>query len=112
MNQKTRSDAPSGEVLDVLRDLRQLDMSGDLHRLFVLVRGLKERAEAACDKLDRSRPNAFEDAIGRIRSILWRTPEGWDPDKEWDSETIDDVARVLDDLGLRPRKKSSQRKSN
>ena len=44
----------------------------------------------------------FKGAVEGIRSILWETPGGWDPGKEWDSETIEYVAGVLEDLGLRP----------
>src|SRR5436853_4715785 len=29
-------------------------------------------------------PDKFKDALDGIRSILWATSEGWDPDKEWD----------------------------
>ena len=45
----------------------------------------------------------FKDAIDQIRSILWNSADDWTPDKEWDSETIEHIARILDDLGVRPR---------
>jgi hypothetical protein len=32
--------------------------------------------------------------------------EYWNPDKEWDSDTLDHVASVLDEHGLAPRKPS------
>lgn len=44
----------------------------------------------------------FADAIDQIRSILWKTVDRWDPDKSWNSETLEYVAGVLEDLGLRP----------
>jgi hypothetical protein len=45
-------------------------------------------------------------AIEKIRQILWldmaRDGDRWNPDKEWDSETIENVAEMLEDLGLKP----------
>ncbi len=43
-------------------------------------------------------------AIEEIRSILWRDPETGelDPDKGWSVDALDDIAAVLDRLGLSP----------
>jgi hypothetical protein len=40
--------------------------------------------------------------VSAIQSILWRHGDRWDPDKAWDAETIEYVAGVLEDAGLRP----------
>jgi hypothetical protein len=46
------------------------------------------------------------DVVERIQAILWleqdERDETWDPDKEWDSETIEQVAAVMTEYGLRP----------
>jgi hypothetical protein len=46
--------------------------------------------------------------ISDIQMLLWleMTPEGdrWNPDKEWDSETLEYVGAVLEERGLRPEK--------
>jgi hypothetical protein len=51
----------------------------------------------------------MEQVISQIQAILWldmgEKPPVWDPDNEWDSETIEWVAAVLDDYGLRPSKR-------
>ena len=48
----------------------------------------------------------LRDIVEGIRDILWLDiDEGGDvfnPDKEWDSETIEYVAGTLEDAGLRP----------
>ena len=48
----------------------------------------------------------MEQIIGSIQKLLWLdlTKEGdcWEPDKEWDCETLEYVAAVLEDHGLRP----------
>ena len=36
------------------------------------------------------------------RYLLAHDVDRWNPDQEWDSETIEYVAGVLEDLGLRP----------
>ena len=57
-----------------------------------------------CEKLnDGSKSDPFHDAIQQIRAILWSSGDGWDPKKSWDSETLDYVADVLENLGLKPR---------
>jgi hypothetical protein len=40
--------------------------------------------------------------VNGIQAILWRDGDHWDVDKSWDAETIEHVARVLEDAGLRP----------
>ena len=44
--------------------------------------------------------------ISDIQTLLWResTAEGafWNADKEWDSETLDCIARALEQHELRP----------
>ena len=60
--------------------------------------------DGLCEKLNLANSSdRFQDAINQIRSILWRTADQWDADKEWDSETLEYVAGVLEDLGLKPR---------
>jgi hypothetical protein len=48
----------------------------------------------------------LEQMISQIQAILWldmrADPERWDPDNEWDSETVEYIAGVLEDQGLRP----------
>jgi hypothetical protein len=44
-------------------------------------------------------PAELRAIVGRVREILWA---GGNPDHEWPVETIEDVARVLYDAGLRP----------
>jgi hypothetical protein len=48
----------------------------------------------------------MEQIISQIQAILWldmsEDGELWNPDKEWDSETVENVAAVLADHGLRP----------
>jgi hypothetical protein len=48
----------------------------------------------------------MEQIISKVQAILWldMSEEGelWNPDKEWDSETVESVAAVLADHGLRP----------
>jgi hypothetical protein len=54
----------------------------------------------------------MQDIISQIQAMLWldmgEKPQVWDPDKEWDSETIEWVAGVLDDYGLRPSKRHTK----
>lgn len=38
-----------------------------------------------------------------IRDVLWG-PDGTDPDREWDSDTIDEVARLVERAGFGPRR--------
>jgi hypothetical protein len=48
------------------------------------------------------------EALTQIQELLWvehwddAAKDRWDPDKEWDSETIEWVSGVLTDLGLAP----------
>ena len=44
------------------------------------------------------------DIVSQIQKILWYDgrEERWDPDREWDSQTIEQVAGVLEDYGLCP----------
>lgn len=45
-----------------------------------------------------------------VQATLWLDTDSkggfWNPDKEWDSETIEEVARALAASGLRPEWKS------
>jgi hypothetical protein len=57
----------------------------------------------SADELSREE---MEHVISQIQALLWLDMRGenelWDPDKQWDSETIEYIAGVLDDQGLRP----------
>lgn len=48
----------------------------------------------------------LENIVGNVQAILWldvdRASDNWDPDKSWDSETIEYVADALIRHGLRP----------
>ena len=48
----------------------------------------------------------------QIRDILWMDlvddQDVYNPDKEWDAGTIEDVASVLENLGLRPAEKDAK----
>jgi hypothetical protein len=52
------------------------------------------------------------DVVTQVRNLLWREfNEGTDveslnPDKEWDGETLEYVAGVLEDYGLAPTKEA------
>ena len=52
--------------------------------------------------------------VENIQRILWfnYATDEWDPDKEWKVDTIEFVAGVLEDEGLRPNKKVSKRDSS
>jgi len=59
------------------------------------------------------KPNALDhdqliDVVERIQAVLWldmnERDETWNPDKEWDAETIEKVAHVMAENGLRPDK--------
>lgn len=47
---------------------------------------------------------AMQAILADIQSVLWRDPESqcWDADKEWDGDTLEIIAAVLEDHGLRP----------
>jgi len=51
----------------------------------------------------------LEDLAGNIQAILYldMEPEGdtWDPEKEWDEETIEMVASILNKHGMIPPEK-------
>lgn len=60
--------------------------------------------DGLCEKLNCGlKFDPFHDAIQRIREILWSSGDQWDPRKSWDSETLDYIAEVLENLGLKPR---------
>jgi hypothetical protein len=48
----------------------------------------------------------LEEIVGQIQGLLWldlvADEETWNPDKEWNRETLEYVAGVLEDAGLRP----------
>src|SRR4051812_6338949 len=46
----------------------------------------------------------LEDIIRQIQSLLWLDPLTgvFDPDRSWDTETIEWVSGVLEDAGLKP----------
>lgn len=44
----------------------------------------------------------LESVVAVIQSILWEDDNGWNPDKEWDSGTIEEVAQALSRRGLKP----------
>jgi hypothetical protein len=37
-----------------------------------------------------------------VQAVLWLDGESWNGDKKWNSETIDEVARIMANFGLRP----------
>ena len=60
--------------------------------------------DGLCEKLICGlKSDPFHDAIQRIREILWSSGDQWDPRKTWDSETLEFVAEVVENLGLKPR---------
>ena len=54
----------------------------------------------------------MEQIIGDIQALLWldltKDDDCWEPDKEWDCETLEYVAAVLEDHGLRPDEEFSE----
>jgi hypothetical protein len=58
------------------------------------------------DDLSRFSRDELERIVLDVQSVLWLDlnddRDTWDPDKEWDSETIEFVAEVLARHGLRP----------
>jgi hypothetical protein len=46
----------------------------------------------------------LEEIVTGIQYILWWDlhTEKWDADKPWNSEVLDDVARLLEEQGLKP----------
>jgi hypothetical protein len=54
------------------------------------------------DSLARSCARAI---VQRIQDLLWLEYDGsHDPDKVWDTETIEQIAALMDEYGLRPTK--------
>jgi hypothetical protein len=55
---------------------------------------------------DQLQPEELRDIVSQIQVLLWLnygpTGDFWDGDKEWDTETLEYVSRVLEDYGLRP----------
>lgn len=53
----------------------------------------------------------LRDIVDGIRDILWldldQGRDFYNPDKEWDCETIEFVAGTLEDAGLRPAEKDT-----
>ncbi len=45
------------------------------------------------------RYDELKDIVGQIRETLWPLSN---PDVEWDADTVDAIASVLDQYGLRP----------
>src|SRR4051794_35148629 len=96
-----RFDAPEGMSDDRAASLvKRLLLRGDIPR----VESPDEMPEANLEDFDvfPAGNDQFTDAIAQIRSILWKSVDRWDPDKSWNSETLEYVAGVLEDLGLRP----------
>ena len=60
-------------------------------------------AESECP-LESLDDQQLFDIVSQIQRILWYNDreERWDPDREWDSQTIEWVAGVLEDYGLCP----------
>jgi len=58
------------------------------------------------DSVSRLAPDQLKNLVERIQAILWldldERGDVWNPDKEWDSETIERVAAVMTEYGLRP----------
>jgi hypothetical protein len=52
----------------------------------------------------------LREIVEQIRSALWFdwAKEEFDPDKEWDWDTIEFIAGVLDDFGLQPERKDAE----
>ncbi len=46
----------------------------------------------------------LEDIVSQVRNILWKdySTDALDPDRSWNSETIEWVSGVLEDAGLKP----------
>jgi hypothetical protein len=46
----------------------------------------------------------LETIVSEIQKLLWwnNRTEAWDPDLEWDSESLEYVSGVLSDAGLKP----------
>lgn len=44
----------------------------------------------------------LREIVNHIQTILWREAGEWNQDKEWNPDTIEEVARTLDAHGLRP----------
>jgi hypothetical protein len=96
-------------VLAALRHWQQAVPEKDAHAYsplhFASVQPLsRSEIDTLCERLNSGDAiDHFRDAIDQIRSILWRTADEWNPDNEWDSETVESVAGALEDLGLKPR---------
>ena len=79
-----------------------------VHFLFDVILGLRTlRSGGTAMKLPNQLSIAeMEQIIGQIQALLWRdlTQEGdcGDLDKEWDCATLEYIAAVFEDHGLRP----------
>lgn len=64
-----------------------------------------ERGVNFCKRPDELSHGGLLEIVESIQQTLYYdfARETWDPSKEWDSETIDDIAGVLEDYGLAPR---------
>lgn len=44
----------------------------------------------------------LEAVVAQIQSILYEDEDGWNPDKEWDAGTIEEIDQAMSRRGLRP----------
>jgi len=54
----------------------------------------------------------MEQMLSQIQMLLWLETDGqadfWNPEKQWDSETLEFIAAVLEEQELRPRESLSR----